>query len=137
MRLFTTRSPSSCFAQDMSAKDRAEEAAFHYVPVILGVEIEPYDHSGRQGAVDGLLHYPDGRVASLEVTSAAAQGRRQLYSLLATNQILPDPGDWTWSASIDDPKDFPDFRERVQRIISKSEARGITHPEHAYNEAWG
>jgi hypothetical protein len=120
----------------MSAKDRAEGAAFHYVPAILGVELEPYDHSGRQGAVDGLLHYPDGRVASLEVTSTAAAGRRQLYSLLETNRILPNPGGWTWSASIKDPKDFPEFLERVQSIIIKSEARGITHPERAYGEAF-
>ena len=38
--------------------------------------LEPYDPSGRQGAVDALLHYADGRIAALEVTSTAAPGRR-------------------------------------------------------------
>src|SRR5690348_11419406 len=108
----------------MSAKDRAEAAAFHYVPAILNVRLQEWDHSGRQGAVDALLHYPDGRVASLEVTSAAADGRRQLYSLLQANQTLPNPGNWTWSASIDDPRDFPQLVDRSEQIILKSEALG-------------
>jgi hypothetical protein len=119
----------------MSAKDQAETAAFHYVPAILGVRLEEYDHSGRQGAVDALLHYPDERVAALEVTSAAADGRRQLYSLLNANPTLPNPGSWTWSATIDDPRDFPELLERVERIIVKCEANGVTHPEHAYDLA--
>lgn len=121
----------------MSKEDPAEAAAFHYVPAILGVRLEEYDHSGRQGAVDALLHYPDGRVASLEVTSAAGCGRRQLHSLLKANETLPNPGNWTWSATIDDPRDFPELLARLERIILQSEARGITHPEHAYSEAFG
>jgi len=100
------------------------------------VRLEEYDHSGRQGAVDALLHYPDGRVASLEVTSAAAEGRRQLYALLERTPTLPNPGHWTWSATIDDPKDLPDLLERVERIIITSEAQGITRPEHAYERAF-
>lgn len=119
----------------MSGRDPAEEAAFHFVPTILGVRLEEYDHSGRQGAVDALLHYPDGHVASLEVTSAAAEGMRQLYALLERTPTLPNPGNWTWSATIDNPKDLPELLERVERIIIKSEARGITHPEHAYDLA--
>jgi hypothetical protein len=121
----------------VSAKDPAEAAAFHYVPAILGVMLEEFDHSGRQGAVDALLHYPNGLIAALEVTSAAADGRRQLYSLLNANQTLPNPGSWTWSASIDDPRDFPDLLERVGRIILKSEANGVVRPEHAYELAFG
>lgn len=120
----------------MNAEDPAEAAAFRHVPAILGVTLEEFDHSGRQGAVDALLHYPDGRVAALEVTSAAASGRRQLYALLAANQELPNPGDWTWSATIDDPRDFPELRERVGRIILASEALGIRQPERAYEMAF-
>jgi hypothetical protein len=120
----------------VSSKDSAEAAAFHYVPAILGVQLEPWDNCGRQGAVDALLHYSDGRIAALEVTSIAAEGRRQLYSLLNANQVLPNPGRWSWSASIDDPRDFPEFQRRAGDIVTKSEALGITHPEHAYHEAF-
>ena len=126
----------ACFAEDVSSKDSAEAAAFHYVPAILGVQLEPWDNCGRQGAVDALLHYSDGRIAALEVTSIAAEGRRQLYSLLNANQVLPNPGRWSWSASIDDPRDFPEFQRRAGDIVTKSEALGITHPEHAYHEAF-
>lgn len=120
----------------MSPRDPAEEAAFHYVPRVLGVRLEEYDHSGRQGAVDALLHYPDGRVASLEVTSAAAEGRRQLYSLLDSTPTLPNPGRWTWSATIDDPKDLPELLARVEGIILKCEEHGITRPQEAYELAF-
>lgn len=121
----------------MSKSDRAEDAAFFYVPAILGVELEPWDHSGRQRAVDARLHYPDGRIAALEVTSAAGDGRRQLYALLEAHQTLPNPGNWTWSATIDDPRDFPELLERVERLVLKSEAKGLRQPEYAYDEAFG
>lgn len=120
----------------MSKNDTAEAAAFMYVHAIVGARLEEYDHSGRQGAVDALLHYPDGRIASLEVTSTAADGQRQLYALLAANETLPNPGNWTWTASIDDPRDFPELLNRVESLILKCEARGITHPEHAYDQAF-
>jgi len=121
----------------VSGRDRAEAAAFETVPAILGARLEEYDHSGRQGAVDALLHYPDGRIAALEVTSVAAPGRRQLHALLNANRTLPNPGTWTWSATIDDPRDLPELRERIERIIVASEARGIRQPERAYEMAFG
>lgn len=78
------------------SSDRAESAAFELVAQCWDVTVEPYDHSGRQGAVDALLHYADGRVAAMEVTSVAAGGRRQLYALLSGEyQTLPNPGEWT------------------------------------------
>ena len=62
-------------------QDSAEKAAFKLIPMYTGAELQHYDHSGRQGAVDALLHFPDGRIAALEVTSAAAPGQRQLESI--------------------------------------------------------
>ena len=115
--------------------DPAERAAFELIPRLLanGVEVEPYDHSGRQGAVDALLHYPDGRVASLEVTSAASDGARQLYALLGTDyETLPNPGNWTWSATVDHPRDLPELASRCGRIIVLCESAGVAHPKHAY-----
>lgn len=119
----------------MAVEDPAEVAAFHYVPKILGVELEEFDKDGRQSAVDALLHYEDGHVAALEVTSGAAPGKRQLYVLLDATSTLPNPGNWTWSASIGDPIDLPQLLERVERLILKSEARGVTRPNHDYEAA--
>lgn len=121
----------------MSKNDRAEAAAFMYVPAIVGARLEEYDHSGRQGAVDALLHYPDGRIASLEVTSAAADRQRQLYFLLAQHETLPNPGSWSWMATIDDPRDLPELLSRVESLILKCENLGITYPSHAYEQAFG
>lgn len=114
--------------------DPAESAAFGLVPRYLDVAVEPYDHSGRQAAVDALLHYRDGRVAAMEVTSAADDGRRQLHALLADKyETLPNPGEWTWSATVEHPRDLPELAERCGRIILTCEAQGIRDPHHAHS----
>lgn len=114
--------------------DPAEAAAFDLVPRYLGAIVEPYDHSGRQAAVDALLHYPDGRIAAMEVTSAAGEDQRQLYALLAKRyETLPNPGCWTWSASVEHPRDLPELAARCGRIILKCEERAIRNPRYAYD----
>ena len=115
-------------------KDKPEEAAYDVVPRLLGggVTAEFNDHSGRQGVVDFLLHYPDGRSAAMEVTSAAGEGMRQLYALLAEHETLPNPGSWTWSASIGHPRDLPELVARCSRIVEYCEAHGIEWPQYAY-----
>lgn len=124
-----TRSPG-----DTGPRDHAEEMAFTLVPAFLGdgVRLELHDHSGRQGAVDALLHYSDGRTGALEVTSHAPAGYQQLGKLLEEQYTLPNPGRWTWDASIGHPRDLPELRRRVARIITLSERHGVNHPNHAY-----
>jgi hypothetical protein len=113
-------------------QDTAETAAFRLVPMHSGAELEHYDHSGRQGVVDALLHYPDGRTAALEVTSAAAEGQRQLDSLLRRKDKKPaNPRQWTWMATVKTPRDLPDLAERAGRIILRCEALHITTAETA------
>ncbi|MGI5506296.1 hypothetical protein [Lentzea sp. CA-135723] len=53
----------------MSADRPDEKFAFAVVGKVLGVTVEEYDVLGRRAAVDALLHYPDGRIAALEVSS--------------------------------------------------------------------
>lgn len=114
--------------------DPAEDAAFDLVPQFLDVIVEPYDHSGRQSAVDALLHYADGRVAAMEVTSTAGAGQRQLYALLAKRyETLPNPGEWTWLASVEHPRDLPELAERCGRIILTCEAHGVRNPRYAHD----
>lgn len=80
--------------------------------------------------MDALLHYPDGRTAALEVTSAAAPGRRQLFSLVGSKyRTMRLPGEWYWAVTVDDPKDLPALEERATRLILKCESLGEAHPE--------
>lgn len=116
--------------------DPAELAAFAYVPRLLGdgVVAEPFDHSGRQGAVDFVLHYPDGHDAALEVTSAAESGFRQLASLLNDKyETLPNPGEWTWSAEVGHPRDLPELAARAGAIILWAENNGVRDPKRAWS----
>lgn len=106
--------------------DPAEIVAFELVRRYSGARLEHYDHSGRQGVVDALLHFPDGRTAALEVTSAAAPGQRQLDSIRRSHDTQPiNPGQWTWIATVRTPRDFADLRDRAGRIILRCEELGI------------
>lgn len=115
-------------------KDTPEKAAYTLVPRLIGggVTAESNDHSGRQGVVDFVLHYADGHDAAMEVTSVAGEGKRQLYSLLAKYETLPNPGAWTWSATIDHSRDLPELIERCGRVIEYCERNGIARPKRAY-----
>lgn len=113
-------------------QDSAEKAAFKLIPMYTGAELQHYDHSGRQGAVDALLHFPDGRIAALEVTSAAAPGQRQLESIRRRWGVHPvNPGQWTWLATVRTPRDFAELKDRAGRIILRCEELGITRAESA------
>jgi hypothetical protein len=50
-----------------------ERLAFAVAAAVLGVDVEPYDRSGRQRAVDAVLHYPGDRKAALEVTATGPE----------------------------------------------------------------
>jgi len=114
-------------------RDPAERAAYELVPLFLnsGVMAEQRGCCGRQGAVDFLLRFPNGHEAALEVTTEAMPGARQLYSLL-NNKVLPNPGEWTWSATLGHPRDLPELEGRCGRINLACEAVGIREPRYAY-----
>jgi hypothetical protein len=106
-----------------------EAGCFALFRQVTGHEVTPYDVDGRQNAVDGVLTYPDGRTAAIEVTSDASQGRRQLDSVLAKDGFK-----WQcqsasrWIVSIDDPRDIPRARDVLQRVIDACEAAGVSRP---------
>lgn len=114
--------------------DSAESVAYRLVAMCTGAAVEHYDHSGRQGAVDALLHFPDDRTAVLEVTSAAAPGQRQLDAIRRRRDMLPtNPGKWIWLAQLRTPQDFAELKHRAGRIILRSEELGIASPHTATN----
>ncbi|NAS24511.1 hypothetical protein GT755_22825 [Herbidospora sp. NEAU-GS84] len=57
----------------MSDLRKEEVFALQVVSRVLGVEVEAYDLKGRQSAVDGLIHFSDGRTAALEISSIGAE----------------------------------------------------------------
>lgn len=95
----------------------------------VGATAVENDVAGRQGVVDALLRYPDGRCAALEVTSHAGDGIRQRNGELAKRgSKLISPGQWTWTAQFISVRHLPEFEERVSRLVLHCESAGITDP---------
>lgn len=107
-----------------------EKFAALVVADAVGARAAAHDVQGRQGAVDVLLTYADGREAALEVTSQAGPGVQQRNAL--TRDEVPNPGNWTWHIEIRDVGDLPELMERYARIIAACEALGIAHPSRLY-----
>lgn len=107
-----------------------EKFAALVVADAVGARAEAHDVEGRQGAVDVVLSYPDGREAALEVTSQAGAGVQQRNAL--TRNEVPNPGKWTWHVTIGSVRDLPELLERYARIIAVSEAHQIPNPSRLY-----
>ncbi len=78
-----------------------ERRAFEVVRRVLSADVAHYDTGGRQGAVDALITYPDGRRAALEVTLLTDAAATELEHLLGKdNYLWPMSGcQWFWTAS--------------------------------------
>ncbi len=114
----------------VSEEPSPEEArCFEIFRRVMGQRVEPYDHSGRQGAVDGIVTYADGRTAAVEVTSTGPAVRRQLEALLAADRFRwPCRCTWRWTLSIDDPKEIPKAKAVLQEVVDACEAAGVSRP---------
>lgn len=114
----------------MTERARPDEAAcFEVFRRVTGFRVTPNDHSGRQGAVDGVLVYPDGRIAAIEITSVAEDGRQQLENLLAADEFTwTCRGTWRWIVSIADPAELPHARRVMQKVVGACEAAGRHAP---------
>jgi hypothetical protein len=121
----------------VSEDPRPEEArCFEIFRRVMGQRVEPHDHSGRQGAVDGIVTYTTGRTAAVEVTSTGPAVRRQLEALLAMDRFRwPCRCTWRWSLSIDDPREIPKTKAVLQAVIDACEAAGVSRPHQLSFEA--
>ncbi|MEV6243062.1 hypothetical protein [Lentzea sp. NPDC051838] len=66
----------------MSADRPDEKFAFAVVSRVLGVLVEEHDTGKLQAAVDGLLHYADGHIAALEISSLGPPEEARTMNLL-------------------------------------------------------
>jgi hypothetical protein len=74
---------------------RAEVIGAHLVGHALGTTTREYDGDGRQGAVDFMLEWPDGRRGALEVTLITEPGTAPWQGLAAKEAWRwPAPSSW-------------------------------------------
>ncbi len=107
-----------------------EKAACLIAERVLGVVAEAWDVKPRQGVVDAMLTYPDGRRAGFEVTKLAENGALQTESLLGSDQFKwPRPGQWAWTIRVGSPADLPRLRNCYARIALLCEAAGAARPD--------
>lgn len=126
------RSQSSCFTIAVDRLDELkpeEKAACLIAERVLGVVAEAWDIKPRQGVVDAMLTYPDGRRAGFEVTVLADDGALQTGSLLARDSNRwPRPGQWAWTVDVGSPADLPRLKGCYARIALLCEAAGASRP---------
>ena len=85
----------------------------------VGATAEAHDVGGRQGAVDVILTYPDGRTGALEVTSYAEEGSQERDVILAGEHYQwPNPGAWDWSITLRPSARILELKRRYGRIIA-------------------
>lgn len=110
--------------------DRQEKAACLLVVQVLDVaQAEAWDVDGRQGAVDVILTYRDGRSAALEVTNLGEDDAFDLARLLANiGYKWPAVGDWAWRVEVGSADDFTRLKKCYGRIARICEAAGEPYP---------
>jgi len=109
--------------------DEVEQTACLIAERALGAVATAYDVAGRQGAVEALLDYPDGRRGAFEVTQLATDrgASLQLASLLKQDRFrLPLPGKWWWTIKIGHPRDRPRLRSIFAKTALLCESVGVT-----------
>lgn len=113
-------------------QERSDElAAFAIVERVLGVRVEPYDLGGRQNAVDGLLHYPDGRTGVLEISSIGPESEAAITAVLnnkAKRRYTVDGLTNTWIVTV--PRDFPPRKlKTIDGLLLLCEQHSVTSLE--------
>ena len=95
---------------------------------------EPWDVKGRQGAVDAMLHLPDGRTAAFEIMAYDQDYGIQLDRLLGADDLhWPATGRWWWTIRVGSRSDVPRLRESYGRIVRLCEAAGVERPEQLWS----
>jgi hypothetical protein len=110
----------------MSVNRSVEQFAFEVVRQVLDATVEEYDVGSRQSAVDGLIHYSDGRTAALEVSSIGPEAEARIINSLDGRAKRSVTGlRQTWFAEV--PRDFhPADLVRIDHAVLHCEEIGAT-----------
>ncbi|MFI7120709.1 hypothetical protein [Amycolatopsis sp. NPDC049868] len=104
---------------------------------MLGVRVQEYDIGKQQRAVDALLHYADGRIAALEVSSIGPEDEARISNVLARrreNRRAVEGLTRSWIASV--PSSFHRQNLRVlDEVILRSDQQGISDLRSAGGQA--
>src|SRR3984957_14123297 len=105
-----------------------EQFAFAVVGSVLAVTVEAYDICGRQGAVDAILHYPDGRTAALEVSSIEPEDEPGLTKYLGRKGHCKNIAGVARKWLVEVPRDFhPADLRKIDKVLLRCEASGAKH----------
>lgn len=112
----------------MNQERLEERSAFAVVGGVLSATIEPYDIGGRQGAVDAILHYLDGRTAALEVSSIGPDDEATIINYLGNRGHCKSIAGVNRRWLIQVPRDFhPADMRKIDMVLPWCEASGVEH----------
>ena len=112
----------------MSQERPEEQFAFAAVGSVLAVTVESYDICGRQGAVDAILHYPDGRTAALEVSSIGPDDGAGIINYLGRRGHCKSIAGVARKWLVEVPRDFhPADLRKIEKVLPRCEANGAEH----------
>lgn len=107
---------------------REERFAFAVAERVLAATVEPYDIRGRQRAVDASVHYSDGRVAALEVSSIGPEYEAGILHYLASRGHCMSIAGLRRRWLVEVPRDFhPADMRKVETALRWCEERGLEH----------
>lgn len=102
----------------MSQERPEETLAFAVVATVLPVRVEQYDRDGRQGAVDAILHYTDGRAAALEVSSIGPDDEAAIMNYLGIRGHWKSIAGLTRRWLVQIPRDFhPADMRKIDKVL--------------------
>ncbi len=112
----------------MSQERPDEQFAFAVVRRVLDADVRLHDTGGRQGAVDGIVTYPDGRVAALEISSVGPEDEARITNVLSRSQSRRQLAGISHHWYVQVPGDFhPAELRSIDQAVLRCEELGFDH----------
>jgi hypothetical protein len=112
----------------MSQERPDEQFAFAVVQRVLDADVRLHDTNGRQGAVDGIVTYPDGRVAALEISSVGPEDEVRITNVLSRSQSRRQLAGISHHWYVQVPGDFhPAELHSIDQAVLRCEELGFDH----------
>lgn len=119
-------------ARTKPVEGRAEQLAREMVARCLSAVVERYDDGTAPRMPDGLIYYPDGRRAGLEVVGDHdTDFERQNAALADQRRIRIDGLRWSWSLSVEHSTDIRSLRKVLPSRLRHAEENASGDAEQA------